>query len=140
MKRALSIGGRMIRASLAVGQIVHRRPGDPAIEGAWECWMEELEGRLPDGARTVDMIATEVSRAPALGNVKWEEVRKAVSDLAAASQGSLVLTESEEVNMLSSVGEIRRRLADMTRSVARPRRASKFRKDLATDTPGSEDH
>ena len=86
-----------------------------------------LEGRLPDQARTVSHIATEVSGQQEFANVTQDEIRKAVADLSGASQGTLLLRDDGRIVVNASFDEIERRLRGLTAEGGEPRRGGTFR-------------
>ena len=89
--------------------------------------LRELEGRLPDQARTVSHIATEVTRQDEFRNVRQREIRKAVADLSGASQGTLLLRDEERIVVNASFDEIERRLRRLVGEGVEPRRGGAFR-------------
>ncbi|MBA3534852.1 MAG: ATP-binding protein, partial [Ardenticatenales bacterium] len=58
---------------------------------------QELEDRLPDSDRTVELIAGEVSRLPEFRRITKEAVREAMIELSAASQGGMTYREGAVV-------------------------------------------
>ena len=58
-----------------------------------------------------------------------DQVRRALGDLAAASNGAMELRENDSVLFLSSMEEIRRRVAALTGEVGAPRTHGTFRED-----------
>ena len=89
--------------------------------------LRELEGRLPDQARTVSHIATEVSRQPEFKAVHEREIRKAMADLSGASQGTLLLRDNDRIIVNASFDEVERRLGGLTGARGEPRRGGAFR-------------
>ena len=89
--------------------------------------LRRLEGRLPDQARTVSHIATEVSGRQEFMNVTQDEIRKAVADLSGASQGTLLLRDDGRIVVNASFDEIERRLRGLTAEGGEPRRGGTFR-------------
>jgi hypothetical protein len=89
--------------------------------------LKQLEGRLSDSPRTIDMIAVEVSRGK-LSNIGRKEVERAINDLQGASKGGL-LVRNESVILQVSISELERRLSNLIKKSTEPRRLSSFRKD-----------
>jgi hypothetical protein len=87
----------------------------------------ELEGRLSDSPRTVDMVAGEVSRYPEFVGVRRQDVAQAVRDLAHTSQGGLTLTGEEVIHVHVAYEEIERRVNQLTARHGPSRRKSTFR-------------
>lgn len=85
-----------------------------------------LEGRLKGTVRTIDHIAAEVSRVEQYADVTKDEIEKALRDLAHASQGGMVLSDSR-ILIHSSLDELARRVRGLTRNSASPRRRGTFR-------------
>jgi hypothetical protein len=75
-------------------------------------------------------VAARLAEDARFSGIQAEDVRKAVSQLAAASQGALVL-DGEKILMLTSYDELARRLATQTGNGGVPLRSSKLRSDLA---------
>jgi len=92
--------------------------------------LTELEVRLRDTPRNISMLAAEISRDQKFSGVKIQQIREAVNDLARASKGMLHLTASEEVHVLGTIDELRRRVADFSQESAPPRRRGTFRRIL----------
>jgi hypothetical protein len=88
--------------------------------------LEQLEDRLVDSPRTLDLIAGEISRDNRFRNIKLDDVDKALRELAHASQGLLVLRE-KTVYINGAYAEIKRRLDGLTGHSGEPRKTSTFR-------------
>ena len=89
----------------------------------------QLEGRLPDSPRTLDMIAGEISRKDPFRSISREAVDKAVGELAHASQG-ILLYKGTTILIHGSLAEIERRLDRFTGQAGEPRKTSTFRNDF----------
>lgn len=63
--------------------------------------LRQLEGKLRDSPRSITAVATILSADPRFEGIQTEDVRKAVSSLAASSQGALVL-EGETLLIFTS--------------------------------------
>jgi hypothetical protein len=85
----------------------------------------DLEGRLPDAARTVDLVAAEVSRDAGFAGIEMKAVYEALRQLAAASKGGLSLRD-RTIRMHVSPEELDRRVAVLTTDQAQPRRSGRF--------------
>jgi histidine kinase/DNA gyrase B/HSP90-like ATPase len=103
----------------------------PTLSNAIVEALRLLEGRLVDSPRTVSFVATILSANPNFLGIRTEDVRKAVSQLAAASQGALVI-DGERLVMLTSYDELARRLSTQTGNGGLPLRPSKLRSDLGS--------
>ena len=88
--------------------------------------LDELEGRLQDRPRTVDLVAGEVSRQDEFRDVRISDVERAVGELAGASRGALVL-RGDTLVLNTSVDELRRRAAGLAGEPGDARRMSTFR-------------
>ena len=91
--------------------------------------LRKLAGKLKDSPRTIQHIATVLVDDHRFQGIKEDDVRKAVSELAAASQGALVFT-GETLTVLTSYDDLARRSASLTGANAKPFRLSKLRDDL----------
>jgi hypothetical protein len=92
----------------------------------------QLDGKLADRARTVEMIATKVSDMANFSDVKTSEVETAVRELANASQGGMTLRDNSTLLIHVSLDELDRRLSGMTKIAGEPRRLSNFRREANT--------
>lgn len=88
--------------------------------------ISNLQGRLTDAPRTIDLIAGDVSRM--MSGVKREDVVQALNDLQGASKGALLVRE-EKVILEVSLPELERRLSSFLKRVTEPRRISSFREN-----------
>jgi len=88
--------------------------------------LQELEGRLSDSHRTVDMVATKVSDIPLFSSIGKEDIERAITDLAGASQGAMTL-RGQTIIVHVSHDELERRLEGLTRRSGEPRKQSGFR-------------
>ena len=87
--------------------------------------LRALEGRLQDQARLVFHVEAEVTRQTGFTQVPASEIKKAVKDMAAASQGALVV-KGNRVIVNASLEEIERRLSGLTGDSGKPRRGGTF--------------
>lgn len=90
--------------------------------------LKSLEGRLPDRVRLVSHVATEVSGKSEFGDVLERTIKDALRDLAAASQGTLLI-KGDRLILNASLEEVERRVSSLTGSLGLPRRGSSFRHD-----------
>lgn len=88
--------------------------------------LKDLEERLPDANRTVDLIAAEVSRMPSFRGIRKEQITLAISQLALASKGGMTLSD-EMILLHLSHDEILRRLSGLTNSAGPARRKGTFK-------------
>jgi len=87
-----------------------------------------LTGRLKDSPRHVDMVAVGISRNPNFPEIEKDTIKKAVENLAAASQGGMRLeVETERIFLTVDLEELERRVADLTKNDPKTRRVSNFR-------------
>lgn len=92
-----------------------------------------LEPRLRGTPRNVYLLAAEISRDPDFRAVDTPDIQRALADLARASSGMLHVTDENEVFVLGSLDELRRRTAGLTGDPAPPRRLGTFRARSAGD-------
>lgn len=103
----------------------------PTLSNAIIQALRLLDGRLPDSPRSVTAIATVLSGDPKFEGITTDDVRKAISNLSASSQGALVM-DGENLIILTSYDELARRVAGLTGNGSIPLRSSKLRPDLNT--------
>jgi hypothetical protein len=101
--------------------------------------LSQLEERMSDRARSVEMVATKLSDDDAFSGITVEDVRKALVSLASVSQGGLVI-ESETIILFASVNEIRRRALPHIGEPPQPRRISTVRGDLPSNQTDEQGH
>lgn len=89
-----------------------------------------LHPRLRTTPRNVSLVAGEVSRLDGFAAIDSPEVHEALLALARSSRGMLHVKEDQEVVVLGSIDELRRRLAHMTGEAASPRRRGTFRSSM----------
>jgi hypothetical protein len=91
--------------------------------------IRRLEGSLPDAPRDVSMIAGQLlTGQDQLVGIEKKDVRKAIAELAGASQGALILDEKGEIiHITTSLDELERRVSSLTKSTTTDRRISSFR-------------
>jgi len=90
--------------------------------------LRQLDGRLADKPRTIEMVATEISREKEFTGIDGKSIDKAISDLEGGSQGGMTLRE-RNIILHVSVAELERRLNNLIKNSSEPRRLSSFRKD-----------
>ena len=90
--------------------------------------LRSLEGRVPGKVRTLDFIHGRLIDKPQLTELTQGKLKKAVSELASASRGGLVLRDGI-ILLNNSVDEIERRVADLLKRPGPPRRPSTFRSE-----------
>jgi len=88
--------------------------------------LRQLEGRLPDRRRTIDMISAKVSDQSGFDNIEGSQIESAIIELANASQGGMTLRD-KNVLIHVSYDELERRLGGLTKEPAEPRKLSSFR-------------
>jgi len=94
--------------------------------------LRRLQNRLPDRPRSVEMIATEVSARDGFGKVSAEDVREALSQMAGASKGGIILAGTGETVVVNiALDELANRLAALGQTPTTPRGRGGF---LAANT------
>ena len=88
--------------------------------------LRKLHEVLPKSPRSVTMIATEIARMADFENVEEADVHRAVSDLAGASQGALLLRGENHVILNVDYDELDRRVETLTGDPGTPRRRGMF--------------
>lgn len=92
--------------------------------------MRALEGSLNDTIRTIEVVG---GRLPEPGGkfegIEWKKIREAFLELAAASQGAIIITDRNrgEFNLNTDLDELERRVSFLTRGPTKDRRKSSFR-------------
>jgi hypothetical protein len=89
--------------------------------------LRSLEGRLPGTPRRVEHIHSEISRGSEFRETPEADVTRAISDLAGASQGALVL-RSRQLVLNTSLDELEVRVKALVGEPGTPRRPSTFRR------------
>jgi hypothetical protein len=92
--------------------------------------LSQMEDKLPDAPRSIDQISTIVSlNAESFEGIQKSDVKSAVSELAAASQGTLHISgDGDTVRLLTAVNEIERRASSLLKSQPAMRKPGTFRK------------
>lgn len=90
--------------------------------------LRELEDRLPGTPRQLAHVHGELSREAKFRETNEEEVRRAASDLAGASRGSLVLLANDQLVLNTSIDELEVRVRSLVGVAGAPRRPSTFRR------------
>jgi hypothetical protein len=101
--------------------------------------LQFLAGKLPDAPRNIDQIASVLASDSRFVGIKRDDVRKATSNLAAASKGGLVL-DGDTLLVLTSYEDLARRIASLTGLAGQPMRLSKLRTDIGSQESGDEEH
>ena len=86
-----------------------------------------LENRLKGTPRNISMLASEISRAELFRDVDLPAIREGVTDLARSSSGMLHISDGDEVFVLGSLDELRRRVSSISGGDTPPRRGGTFR-------------
>ena len=84
--------------------------------------LRNVHAILTSSPRSITMIATEIARMSGLESVEERVVRRAVSDLAGASQGALLLRNDDAIVLNVDYDELERRVQTLTGEPGRPRR------------------
>ena len=113
-----------------VGEAVDDMLADPTWErqGLYLAVVKALRNihhRMTKSRRSITMIATEVSAMEGFTSVEESIIRRAVSDIAGASKGALVLHRNN-VKLNVDYDELERRVQDLTGVPGSPRRKGAF--------------
>ena len=115
-------------------QDVERAVGDMLSEPTWERRglylavikaLRNIHHRMTKSRRSITMIATEVSAMEGFTSVEESVIRRAVSDIAGASKGALVLHRNS-VKLNVDYDELERRVQSLTGAPGSPRRKGAF--------------
>jgi hypothetical protein len=91
--------------------------------------LDSLQGRLPGDPRTIDQVATEISRdVEAFQDLDTDQIRRAVGQLAGSSKGILLLRENRLI-LNGSLEELRNRTRGLTGTRGVGRRNGTFHED-----------
>ena len=88
--------------------------------------LRNLHGILASSPRSVTMIATEVAKMSGFEDVEEPHVHRAVSDIASASRGALLLRDDGVVVLNVDYEELERRVQSLTGQLGSPRRKGTF--------------
>jgi len=91
--------------------------------------LAQLEPRLRTTPRNISHLAAEISRSDKFVSADEPQIREAVIDLGRASSGMLYVNNDDQVFVIGSLDELRRRTANITNEGAPPRRRGTFRPD-----------
>jgi Histidine kinase-, DNA gyrase B-, and HSP90-like ATPase len=87
----------------------------------------DLQDRLPNSRRTVDIVAGALAMRDTFKNTDLASIGEALNQLAKASKGMLYIKEDGEIFVRGSTDELRRRVAGLTGQEAPPRRQGTLR-------------
>ena len=87
--------------------------------------LRNLHSILPDSNRNVSMIATEIAKMDGFNGIQREDIRQAISHLAGASQGGLLLSNDDVIPNVD-YDELERRVQNLTGAPGVPRRMGAF--------------
>jgi hypothetical protein len=82
--------------------------------------LTDLQDRLPDSARTVDMVASEVSRMEPFRGVTLAAIKEVLGAIATYSRGMMAM-RGDQLVISGSLQELSRRTSDLTGESAPPR-------------------
>ncbi len=88
--------------------------------------LREGHNLLTNSPRNITMIATQIAAMGGFESVQLPDVRRAVMDIAGASQGALTLSENEYVVLNVDYDELDRRVQALTGEPGTPRRKGAF--------------
>lgn len=114
-----------------VSNEVNRLLGDPvwtsaALYAKIVRVLGNMKGILSGSPRTVGMIAPDIAREQDFEGIGEGDIFSAVSDLAGASQGGLILRDNGEIVLNVEHEELARRVSSLTRNSGMPRRRGSF--------------
>jgi hypothetical protein len=81
----------------------------------------DLDGKLQDRPRTIDLIASNVAQQPEFESVTGEDLERAIIELGAASKGALIVSD-QRLTLNTSVDELETRIASLLGTAGKPRR------------------
>lgn len=87
--------------------------------------LRDARNILPDSPRNITMIATQVAQIGDFETIREEEIHRAVSDIAGASQGAMLLRDGMIV-LNVDYDELERRVQSLTGESGSPRRMGTF--------------
>ncbi len=93
--------------------------------------LRDAHNRLTDIPRNITMIATQVAQMSDFEEVKEAEIRRAVSDIAGASQGALLVRDEGVVVLNVDYDELERRVQALTGESGSPRRRGAFAENIS---------
>jgi hypothetical protein len=88
--------------------------------------LRELEGKLPDRPRTIDLIASNVAQQPDLGEVHGKDLEQAIIELSGASKGAIVVS-GQMLTLNTSVDELETRVSTLLGNPGTARRVGTMR-------------
>lgn len=88
--------------------------------------LREGRHRLPSSPRRIAVVASDVARMDGFASIEEIDVRQAVSDLAGASRGALLVRDDSIVELNVDYDELDRRVQMLTGMEGRPRRMGSF--------------
>lgn len=99
-----------------------------ALNGAVIDALRSLDGRMPDKARTVEAIATEITARPEFAKTEFQDIRRAVRELVVASHG-ILRNRGGAIVLRGDYDELERRASAITGRAAPTRRPGLFATD-----------
>ena len=124
----------IVRTTFAA-QDVEQAVSDLLTEPTWELMdlylavvgsLRNLHGILASSPRSVTMIATEVAKMSGFEGVQESHIYRAVSDIASASRGALLVRDDGVVVLNVDYDELERRVQALTGQPGSPRRKGAF--------------
>ena len=88
--------------------------------------LRDIRGFLPSSPRSIPMIAIEVAKMSDFNLIEESQILQAVSDIASASQGALVVRDGGVVELNVDYDELERRVQALTGLPGSPRRLGAF--------------
>ena len=88
--------------------------------------LREVHDILPASPRSITMVATEVARMNGFEQIEELDIHQAVSNLAAASQGGLLVRDDGVIVLNVDYDELDRRIQSLTGEPGTPRREGAF--------------
>ena len=90
--------------------------------------LRDTRNMLQRSHRNVTMIATQIAQMDGFADIEETEVRRAISDIAGASHGGMLLRSNNVVLLNVDIEELDRRVQALTRQTGSPRRRGAFGK------------
>lgn len=91
--------------------------------------LEQFEDVLHERTRNIDMIAYSIAEQDRFKGIEFNDIEKAIRELAAASQGGMVFREDSSIHINVVLEELKRRVANLAKLETESRRKSSFNKN-----------
>ena len=88
--------------------------------------LRDLHDILPNSVRDIKMVATVIAQKPEFNNIEEASVARALTDIAGASLGALLIRDNGAIVLNVSYDELERRVETLLGRAAEPRRMGVF--------------